>query len=110
MRATARARFGDRARRLGGRRERRQRDVVRVGEGGLLAADRAHADALLDVEAARLDDAFLEAPALRAVVLEVQVRIVEAMTHQLAEDLADLVLAEAEGGEQKALGGGQRVV
>ena len=35
--------------------------------------DRAHADAAVDVERARLDDAFLEAPALEARVLEVEV-------------------------------------
>jgi hypothetical protein len=44
--------------------QRRLGDVVGVGERGLLAGDGAHADTLVDAEAAALDDAFLEAPAL----------------------------------------------
>ena len=40
--------------------------------------DRAHADALVDVEAAGLDDAFLQAPALAARVLEIEVGVVDA--------------------------------
>jgi hypothetical protein len=76
LHAAGAARGGDRAH--GARRveQRGLGDVVGIGEGRLLAADRAHADALVDAEAAGLDDAFLEAPALAAGVLEVQVGVV----------------------------------
>jgi hypothetical protein len=66
--------------------ERVEADVVGIGERGLLARDRAHADALVDVEAARLDLAFFEAPAFRARVLEVQVGVVDVVRQQAAED------------------------
>ena len=62
-----------------------QADLVGIGERGLLAGDRAHAHALLDVEAARLDDALLQAPALGARVLEVQVGVVEPVRRERAE-------------------------
>src|SRR6185295_2542930 len=65
-------------------------DLVGVGEGGLLARDRAHADTLLDVEASRLDDAFLEAPALVARVLEVEVRVVDLVRGERAEHPLEL--------------------
>jgi hypothetical protein len=57
--------------------ERLQADVVGIGEGGFLAADGAHADALLDVEAARFDDALLQAPGLGTRVLEIQVGVID---------------------------------
>jgi hypothetical protein len=46
---------------------RRFGDFVRVGESGLVAGHGAHADALVDREAAGLDDAFFQAPAFAAV-------------------------------------------
>ena len=52
-------------------------NVVGIGEGGLLAADRPHAHALVDAEAAGLDDALFQAPAFAARVLEVQVGVVD---------------------------------
>jgi hypothetical protein len=54
-------------------------DVVAVGEGRLLAGHCAHAHALVDAEAAALDDAFFQAPALVAGDLEVQVGVVDAV-------------------------------
>jgi hypothetical protein len=54
-------------------------EVVGIGEGGLLAGHRAHAHALVDAEAAALDDAFFQAPALVARGLEVQVGVVDAV-------------------------------
>ena len=77
--AAALAGGGDRAHRLGGVDQGRFGDVVGVRERGLLARDRAHADALVDAEAAALDDAFLEAPAFAARVLEVQIGVVDAV-------------------------------
>jgi len=53
--------------------QRGQRNVVRVRVRLLLAAHRAHADAAVDVERARLDDAFLEAPALHPRILEIEI-------------------------------------
>ena len=60
-------------------------DVVGIGETGLLAGDRAHADALLDRMRAVLDDAVLHRPAFAADVLEIQVAEIDARTEQCAE-------------------------
>ncbi len=68
---------GDGAHGAGGIEQGRFRDVVGVGEGGFLAGDGAHAHALVDAEAAGLDDALLQAPAFAARVLEVEVSIVD---------------------------------
>src|SRR5204862_6051745 len=76
-----------------------------VGEGGLLARHRAHADALLDVEAARLDDAFRERPALVARVLEVEVGVIDLAADHRAEHALELAGLEVVGGEQCRLGG-----
>ena len=59
-------------------------DIVGVGKGGFLAADRAHAHALVDAERAGLDDAFLQAPAFAAGVLEIQVGVVDLVRPDLA--------------------------
>jgi len=77
------ARYG--ARRARRRLQRRQADVVGIGKRGLLPAHRAHPDALVDVEAAGLDDAFLQTPRLAARVLEIEVSVV----HLVREDLAE---------------------
>ena len=45
-------------------RKRRQADLVGIGKSGFLAAHGPHTNALVDVVAARLDDAFLQAPGL----------------------------------------------
>ena len=59
------------ARRLGCRLERRQADIVRIGESRFLTADRAYTDALIDIETSRLDDSFFKAPTLTAAVLKI---------------------------------------
>jgi hypothetical protein len=84
--------------------QRLQADVVGVGEGGLLAADGAHADALLDVEAARLDDAFFQAPGLGTRVLEIQVGVIDVVPEQLAEDALELVRRQSVRAQQGLLG------
>src|SRR6185295_17978543 len=71
------ARVADRPGRLRRVLQRGETDFIGIGERGLLARNRAHADALLDREAARLDDTLLEAPALGTGVLEIQVGVVE---------------------------------
>ncbi len=84
----------------GGLDQRRQRDLVRVGEAGLLAADGAHADALIDAERALLDDAVLEAPGLGAGGLEVHVREIESAIHELSQGRLQLRVAETPRGQQ----------
>jgi len=76
-------------------------DVVRVGERSFLAGHRAHAHALVDAEAAALDDAFFKAPAFAARVLEVQVGIVDAVRGDGGERLAQGRISQAEGFEQQ---------
>jgi hypothetical protein len=51
----------------------RQRNLIGIGEAGLLAAHRAHAHALLDRMRTVLDDAVFHRPALMARMLEIQI-------------------------------------
>jgi hypothetical protein len=95
---------------VGGGAERRQADVVGIGKGGLLAADRAHADALVDVEAARLDLALFQAPALGAAVLEVQVGVVDVVGEQAAEHRRQLVGVESVRRQQRGLCGSEKLL
>ena len=85
-------------------------DVVGVGERGLFAGDGAHADALVDVEAARLDDAFIEAPRLGARILEIEVGVIDLVRQDLAEGARQVALAQRERGEEKRFGLGQGAV
>ena len=78
----------DRARRLRRFGQRRQHDLVRIREAGLLARQRTHADALLDAVRAVLDDAVFERPGLFAAQLEIQIGVVDAVTHDAAEHAA----------------------
>ena len=98
---------GDRSHRARRVEQRRLGDVVGVGERGLLARDRAHADALVDAEAAALDDAFLEAPAFAARVLEVEVGVVDAMRRDRRQRGGELALVEAERLEQQGTRDGE---
>ena len=75
-------------------------DVVRIREGGLLARNRTHAHALVDIEAAGFDDSLLEAPALRTGVLKVQIRVVDAVLGQRAEYRRELARVEIIGRKQ----------
>ena len=54
-------------------------NVVGIGKGSFLAAHGTHAHALVDAEGTGLHDAFFEAPAFAAGVLEIQVGVVRAM-------------------------------
>ena len=71
--------------------------------------ERAHADALLDVEAAALDDAFLERKRLAAGVLEIQVGVIGAVLEDCRQHLLQAALVEFVRVEQQPLGGGQAV-
>lgn len=64
-----------------------QAQLVRVGEAGLLAADGAHPDPLVDVVAAILDDAVFQHPGLVPAALEIEVAELHLMAHQAAEQL-----------------------
>ena len=98
--------------------ERVEADVVGVGKRGLLARDRAHAHAAVDGERARLDDAFLEAPALEPRVLEVKIGKVDVADMDVGEHLRELAhlerrgLEEQMGGllEQRRVDGGNREI
>ncbi len=99
----------DGARRVRRLEQRRQHDLVRIRETGLLAGERAHADAVVDAVRAVLDDAVLERPRLLADQLEVGVGVVDRVTHDVAEHVRDAVLVEAGGQQQAGARGGERV-
>jgi hypothetical protein len=82
-------------------------NVVGVGKRGFLAADGAHAHALVDAEGAGLDDALFQAPAFVAGVLEVQVGVVHLVGRDFRQRTAQVGLVEAKGREQQALGNSQ---
>ena len=63
----------DRARRLGGIGQRRQGEIVGVGETCLLAADRAHTSTVMNAVDALLDDAVLQIPGFPVCYFEVQI-------------------------------------
>ena len=69
--------------------------------------DRAHADAAIDRERAGLDDALLEAPALEARLLEVEVGEIDVVLVDRREHAIELRPVEVAGGEEQALGVGE---
>ena len=71
--------------RPGGDHQRLGVDLVGIGEAGLLAADRAHADALFDRVRAVPDNAVLDRPAFASRVLAIQVAEIDARSEQGAE-------------------------
>ena len=87
--------------------QRGERDVVRVGKRGFLARNGAHAHALVDAEAAGLDDAFLQAPAFAAGGLEIQVGVIDLARVHGGQRLVQMVARQAEGFEQQRFGNGQ---
>jgi hypothetical protein len=76
------------------------RDVVGIGEGGLVAGHGAHADALVDREAAALDDALFQAPAFALGELEIQVGVVDLVREHRPERGDQLAFVEAERRQQ----------
>src|SRR5690606_12940143 len=97
----------DRAGRTGGLEQGVEADGIRIRERGLVADDGAHPDALVDRIAARLDDAFLEAPAFAAGVLEVQVGVVDTVVENLGERTLQVRFVEPGRLEQDGSGLGQ---
>src|SRR5690606_273650 len=106
-RAVERVHRADRPRRARRFEQRLAVDVVRVGEAGLLAADRAHAHALLDRVRAVLDDPVLHAPALAPRMLEIDVAEVDAGPEQGAEHAIETGRVEPGRLQQARLGQGE---
>ena len=75
----------NRARCIRRRHQRLHIDLVRIRKGRTIPRDRTDPYPLLDRKAARLDDALVQAPALAAGVLEIQVRVI----HLVFEDPPD---------------------
>jgi len=88
----------------------RQTDVVRIGKSGFLAADRAYTDALVDVEAARFNDAFIQTPRFAARVLKIQIGIVEIVIEHGAEHAIETGVIKAIGQQQVVAGKIKRLV
>ena len=101
------ARRGDGAHGACGVEQRVLAQVVGIGEGRLLAGHGAHAHALVDAEAAALDDAFLQAPALVARGLEVEVGVVDAVFADGRQRPRQRGLGDAERFQHQALRDGQ---
>jgi hypothetical protein len=92
---------------LAGITQRPGADVVGVGKGGLFAGDGAHADPLVDIEAARLDDALVEAPRFGTRILEVEVGVIDLVRQDLAESARKVALGQRKRGKQQGFGLGQ---
>ena len=91
--------------------ERRERDVVGVRERLLLAAHGANADATVDAERPGLDDALLEAPALDARILEIEVGEIHVMRVDRREDAREVRVVEPRRVKQEVAGfGDQRAI
>ena len=109
LQCAGRAAARDRARSTRGLEQRRQHDLVRVGEPRALARERAHADTAVDAVRAVLDDAVLERPGLLAHRLKIDVRVVDRVPHHLAQDAGDAVLVERGRRQDRAAGVVERV-
>ena len=93
---------GDRAGRAGSLGQGSQAQVVAIGEAGLLTGLGAHADPLIDIETAVLDDTVFQHPGLTDLVLEIQVRRIHPRgRHQLPQHAGEAVGAQF-GGQQQA--------
>ena len=66
--------------------QRRQLHFVGIRKTGFLAADRAHADALLDAVRSILDDAIFQRPRLFARQLEIKIGVVDPTAHDRIHD------------------------
>src|SRR5690606_9937922 len=77
--------------------QRRDVELIRIREAGLLAGDRADADPLIDAEDPFLHVAVLDGPAHVAGRLKVQIAVIEPMRHELRERAIDVREAEPGG-------------
>ena len=67
--------------------QRRQNDLVRVGEAGFLAGEGAHANALFDALRTLLHDAVFERPGFLPAQLKVEICVVHGVAHDGAEGI-----------------------
>ena len=94
----------------GGRfQQRRQHDLVGIGEAGFLATRRPDADTLLDGMAGVLDLPVLQPPGFGAALLKIQVAAVDGVAQQTSQGSMQGILAETGGREQLLAGKGQRI-
>ena len=91
---------GDGAGRLGRLAQSIGADHIAVGEAGFLTGLGAHADALIEVEAAFLDDAVFQGPGFRDLALEIQIGGVDARAGEFAQHARQLLDTQAAGGQQ----------
>ncbi len=103
----ARAMTRDRARRDRRLGQRLERNVIRIRKGGLVADDRAHTDALLNIETAALDDAFLERKRFAARILKVQIGVIGTVLKNCRQHALQLRFVQPERVKQQLLGGGK---
>ena len=94
----------NRPRRAGCFEQRVAADVVGIRKTGFLAADRAHAEPLVDRVRAVLDDAVFNRPTLAACMLEIQIAIVHAWAQQTIERPVEHGNSKAAGSEQTGFG------
>ena len=80
--------------------QRAQHELPGVGEPGFLAAHGPDSHTLVVAEAAFANDPVLDAPALLATHLEIQVRVVDARTHHRAQRRIEMPFIEPGGLEQ----------
>lgn len=88
----------------------RHADIVAVGEAGLLTGLGTHANALIDIEAAILDDAVLQHPGLTDLMLKIQVGSVDAWRgDDLTEHLGNGIWREFRWHQQTMFNLGEQV-
>lgn len=80
--------------------------AVGVGKGGFVARNGAHAHTLIDLEAARFDDALFQMPAFISGALAVDIGIIDVVRADDAQAFGEQFGAKAVGFEQPRLYGG----
>ena len=74
--------------------QRRQSNFIRIGKARLVAADGPYADALVDTVRALFDNAVFQRPGLETAYLKVELRIVDRVTHDAAEDPRQVIVIQ----------------
>jgi hypothetical protein len=101
LQRAGRAAARDRARRARRFDQRREHDLVGICEPRPLTGERAHADTAVDAVRTVLDDAVFERPGLFTHRLEVDIGVVDRVSHHLAEDPGDPVLVKGRRGKNR---------
>ena len=84
-----------------------QGNIVGISKGGFLARHSAHTHALVDAETAGFDNALFQAPAFRAGVLKVQIRIVNLVRFDGRQGLRQMRFVQTKRFKQEGPGRGQ---